>query len=259
MRDPAGSDAPEDIVPAQSGPPVTRQGDLWALGRHRLLCGDTRSAGDLDRLMDGGPRRSRIHRPALQRCDRRQCMRPRYDQASRIRIRFGRDEQGAVHRISCRDAQQSKPRDARRGHCLRVHGLAPHGRAARRRPERIHGAQESLRLEQDEWRHGRLLQVQARAGLRVQAGNRAAHQQLRSWRDRTLPHQRLGLCGHQLNRRRSCGRTRDASHRKAGRVDCRCDPGLLATWRDRARCVRRIGIDADRRGEDRPIGAPHRI
>src|SRR5579884_1170772 len=51
--DPDGSDAPEDIVPVQSGPPVTRQGDLWALGRHRLLCGDTRSAADLDRLMDG--------------------------------------------------------------------------------------------------------------------------------------------------------------------------------------------------------------
>src|SRR5690348_5906250 len=51
--DPASPDAPEDVVPAQSGPPVTRQGDLWALGRHGLLCGDTRSAADLDRLMDG--------------------------------------------------------------------------------------------------------------------------------------------------------------------------------------------------------------
>ena len=51
--DPATPDAPEDVVPAQSGPPVSRQGDLWALGRHRLLCGDTRSAADLDRLMGG--------------------------------------------------------------------------------------------------------------------------------------------------------------------------------------------------------------
>ena len=33
------------------GPPVTRMGDLWLLGRHRLLCGDTRSIADLDRLM----------------------------------------------------------------------------------------------------------------------------------------------------------------------------------------------------------------
>jgi DNA modification methylase len=28
-------------------------GDLWLLGRHRLLCGDTRGVSDLDRLLDG--------------------------------------------------------------------------------------------------------------------------------------------------------------------------------------------------------------
>lgn len=48
-----GHDAPEDAVPVSSGPPVSRQGDLWELGRHRLLCGDTRSLLDLDRLMAG--------------------------------------------------------------------------------------------------------------------------------------------------------------------------------------------------------------
>jgi DNA modification methylase len=51
--DPDSPDASEDHVPAAAGPPVSRQGDLWSLGRHRLLCGDTRSAADLDRLMDG--------------------------------------------------------------------------------------------------------------------------------------------------------------------------------------------------------------
>ena len=38
---------------ALKGPPISRAGDLWRLGEHRLLCGDARSAGDLDRLMDG--------------------------------------------------------------------------------------------------------------------------------------------------------------------------------------------------------------
>lgn len=51
--DPAGGDEPEDAVPTLSGDPVSRAGDLWLLGRHRLLCGDTRQAADLDRLMDG--------------------------------------------------------------------------------------------------------------------------------------------------------------------------------------------------------------
>jgi DNA modification methylase len=50
--DPKGSDA-EDVVPAVTGEAVSRSGDLWTLGRHRLLCGDTRSAADMDRLMQG--------------------------------------------------------------------------------------------------------------------------------------------------------------------------------------------------------------
>lgn len=49
--DPDGVDAAEDLVPGGFGPPVSRRGDLWLLGRHRLLCGDTRDAADLDRLM----------------------------------------------------------------------------------------------------------------------------------------------------------------------------------------------------------------
>ena len=51
--DPNGSDAAEDVVPDLEGQAVSRMGDLWLLGRHRLLCGDTRSAAELDRLMGG--------------------------------------------------------------------------------------------------------------------------------------------------------------------------------------------------------------
>lgn len=42
---------PADIPPAPDAIAVSRAGDLWILGRHRLLCGDARSASDLDRLM----------------------------------------------------------------------------------------------------------------------------------------------------------------------------------------------------------------
>ena len=51
--DPANPDMPEDDVPEPSGDAVTRMGDLWQLGRHRLLCGDSRSSDDFARLMDG--------------------------------------------------------------------------------------------------------------------------------------------------------------------------------------------------------------
>jgi DNA modification methylase len=51
--DPAGSETVEDAVTFAAGPAVSRQGDLWHLGRHRLLCGDARSAVDFDALMEG--------------------------------------------------------------------------------------------------------------------------------------------------------------------------------------------------------------
>ena len=44
---------PEDILPPLPRNPITRRGDLWLLGKHRLLCGDAREAGDFARLMEG--------------------------------------------------------------------------------------------------------------------------------------------------------------------------------------------------------------
>lgn len=51
--DPARLDMPEDAVPEPESVAVTRMGDLWLLGRHRLLCGDARSAADMAALMLG--------------------------------------------------------------------------------------------------------------------------------------------------------------------------------------------------------------
>ncbi len=44
-----------DDVPQPPDEPVTKPGDLWLLGRHRLLCGDSSRPADLDRLLDGAP------------------------------------------------------------------------------------------------------------------------------------------------------------------------------------------------------------
>ncbi len=49
--DPAGNDSPEDVVHMVTGLPISRMGDLWHLGRHKLLCGDTRSDGDMKCLL----------------------------------------------------------------------------------------------------------------------------------------------------------------------------------------------------------------
>ena len=48
----AGTTLPDD-VPEPPKEPVTRPGDLWILGDHRLLCGDSTNEADVARLMDG--------------------------------------------------------------------------------------------------------------------------------------------------------------------------------------------------------------
>jgi DNA modification methylase len=45
----------EDQVPEPPDKPITRPGDLWILGNHRLLCGDSGKAKDVDRLLAGAP------------------------------------------------------------------------------------------------------------------------------------------------------------------------------------------------------------
>lgn len=51
----AASDNEEDLddVPETPAAPVTKYGDVWILGRHRLICGDATNAADADALMEG--------------------------------------------------------------------------------------------------------------------------------------------------------------------------------------------------------------
>ena len=49
--DPDATDAAEDAVPDVTGPAVSRMGDVWILGRHKLICGDARSSDDYARLL----------------------------------------------------------------------------------------------------------------------------------------------------------------------------------------------------------------
>ena len=46
-----GTSAAEDL------PIISRHGDIWTLGPHRLMCGDSTVQADMDRLMDGQPAR----------------------------------------------------------------------------------------------------------------------------------------------------------------------------------------------------------
>lgn len=42
-----------DEVPETPAEPVSKPGDVWILGRHRLMCGDSTSPNDVDRLLAG--------------------------------------------------------------------------------------------------------------------------------------------------------------------------------------------------------------
>jgi len=46
-------DVLEDEVPGLPDAATTRRGDVWILGRHRLMCGDSASREDVDRLLAG--------------------------------------------------------------------------------------------------------------------------------------------------------------------------------------------------------------
>lgn len=43
----------EDDIPEPPKEPKTKAGDLWLLGEHRLLCGDSTKRDDVERVMDG--------------------------------------------------------------------------------------------------------------------------------------------------------------------------------------------------------------
>lgn len=43
----------EDHVPEEPKTPLTKKGDIWVMGKHRLMCGDSTNIEAVDELMDG--------------------------------------------------------------------------------------------------------------------------------------------------------------------------------------------------------------
>ena len=50
---PAISDDAADTIPEPPADPITRPGDIWALGKHRLCCGDSTDPAAVAKLMQG--------------------------------------------------------------------------------------------------------------------------------------------------------------------------------------------------------------
>jgi len=47
------ADAPDEEIPEPPAAPVSRPGDVWVIGPHRLICGDCRDFGVVEKLFDG--------------------------------------------------------------------------------------------------------------------------------------------------------------------------------------------------------------
>ena len=53
----------EPVIPAE---PKSKLGDVYQLGDHRLMCGDSTSLTDVQKLVGGGTNRSSSHRSSVQ-------------------------------------------------------------------------------------------------------------------------------------------------------------------------------------------------
>lgn len=87
-----GRTLPDDI-PEPPKETITKKGDLWILGDHRLLCGDSTSDEDVSRLMDG-------HKASLFATDPPYCV----DYTGANRPNGGRDWSNVYHEIDIPDA-----------------------------------------------------------------------------------------------------------------------------------------------------------
>lgn len=226
---------PEDAAPEPlPGPAVSQPGDLWRLGVHRLLCGDARDQIAYDALLEDAkadfvftdpPYNVPIdgHVSGLGGIQHREFMMAS-GEMTEAEFTISRNGVWAPGRELCR---RFDPPD--------LYGLATRLGDAGRRSHGLSRAQEPLHLEQVQRRHGLILPLQARAGVRMEVGHRGAHQQLRTRPTRTSPQQRLGLRRHQHHARGTTGGAGDASNRQAGWFGGRRDQGLLTSWRFGAR------------------------
>lgn len=63
LNDSVVEDDYEPVIPAE---PKSKLGDVYQLGDHRLMCGDSTSLTDVQKLVGGGTNRSSSHRSSVQ-------------------------------------------------------------------------------------------------------------------------------------------------------------------------------------------------
>ncbi len=253
---PGSSTEAEDQVPFPIGDPaaaVTRAGDVWCLGRHRLICGDARDQAVFDRLMGD-------ERADLMFTD------PPYNLPLNGHVT-------GLGRIRHREFAMGVGEMSAEAFTSFLQQTLGHA-AARAR----NGAVAFVCMD---WRHiGELLKagqavfselknlcVWNKTNGGMGTFYRSKHELVFVFKIGTAAHtntfglspQRLGLCRGQPVAIRAERRLGDASHRQAGGIGRRGDQGLLPARRNRARSVWRVRHDPDRGREDRSPRAADRV
>jgi len=159
-------DEEEDLtLPDGTAYPVTRLGDLWVMGAHRVLCGDALDASGMQRLMGS-------HRARMMFTD------PPYNVKIQGNVSglgrhkhrefapesfggIGRDGSAKLHGFSRPVPRFSSAGPIGWGNLLSLHGLAPSSRTVCSRGAGSLSAAESLRLGQNQCRDGKFLSIPA--------------------------------------------------------------------------------------------------
>jgi ParB-like chromosome segregation protein Spo0J len=251
------SDFPEadDTVPRLQAKAVSRRGDLWLLGPHRLMCGDTRSAADVGRLMAGAKARMafadapyNLKIASFQgrgRTKHREFLVASGEQTRDEFIAFLKETAANIAAVCVDGAIVFMCMDWRHMGEMLAAG------------EAVFRAQEPHRLEQDLARAGLVLPQPARADLRLKGRQRASSQCFRPWRPWAHARERLDLPRHEHLQVRAPTRSGPTSDRQARRARRRRAARLLDEGRYRCRSLHGIGHHHHGRREGRSACLRH--
>ena len=254
---PAKTAKPE-VVPEleRDRPAVSAPGDLWKLGKHLLMCGSALEQNSYLRLL-GDDRAQMVFTdpPYNVAIDGHVCG---LGSVRHREFAMASGEMTAPEFTGFLNSFMSHA--VRHSHDGAIHFICMDWRHM---GEVLDAASELYELKnvcvwnKKRW-HGYLLPLQARDGVRLQGGQRPAHQQLRAGRERPLSHQRLGLSRGQHLQARPHGRAARAPDSEAVGLGGGRPEGLLKARWNSAGPVRRQRHDAPGGGEDRPRWPRHR-
>ena len=253
----------DDHIPEVKGTAITRAGDVWTLGRSRLICGDAREEHTYVRLMSragGGLEQADMvftdppynvpingHVAGKGRTRHRDFTMASGEMSAAAFTAFltsvferlaAYTRDGSIHFV-CMDWRHLSE-------ILEAGGA-------------VYSELKNLIVwVKDNGGMGSFYRSRHELVFAFKNGTAAPHQLLRARPERALPDERLELSGNHVANAGVAGSARAAPDREARGDGGRCAEGHLPAGRTRPRRLLRVGNDLDRGAEDRPARASDR-